>query len=586
VSTITLKRLFLLLSLTTVVLMSLLVLATLQQMRMSQNVTAASENRYRSYLLADELRQSSDDLTRLARTYVVTGEDKWEQQYFQVLDIRNGKAARPEDYQRIYWDFLAADQPKPRADDRRIALRELMEEAGFTAAEFAKLKEAEDNSNGLVQTETVAMNAVKGLYEDAQGRFTRRDTPNPAWARELMHDLDYHREKAKIMAPVDEFFVLLDERTRDNMAEAQHQAEQWLRLLLGLIAAIMAIFLLGLWLAYRQLRGTIGGEPLSVAHSLQRIAAGDLGHTLLKAAPNSVMTCAETMRQSLVKAIASARFTAETISTAVTQLHANSDESLQRVGQQQQDAALIAAAMTGMVETLRHVVHTVNEVTELTLETDRQAQEGADIVITNTQSIAQLSGEIERIAGMMQTLETDSQSIYQVVDVINGIAEQTNLLALNAAIEAARAGEQGRGFAVVADEVRTLASRTQSSTNEIHDMINKLQHSAQAASQAMHKGLSQVRASAEQADRTRQTFSAISASVDTLGRRISDMARAAAEQEQAAEQINDNINSIEGSIQHTATDARKLTDAAESLMSSTQAMLEDMRHFQLPAASL
>lgn len=585
-SNITLKRLFLLLSVTTAILMSLLALATIQQMRMSQRVTDASDNRYRSYLLADELRQSSDDLTRLARTYVVTGDEKWEQQYFHVLDIRNGKAPRPVDYHRIYWDFLAADQPKPRPDDRRIALRDLMEEAGFTAAEFAKLQEAEDNSNGLVETETIAMNAVKGLYQDDQGRFTRRDTPNPAWARELMHDLNYHREKAKIMAPVDEFFVLLDERTRQQMADAQQQAEQWLRFLIGLIAAILAVFLLGLWLAYRQLRGVIGGEPVTVAQSLQRIAEGDLGHRLLPAAPGSVMTCAETMRQSLAKAIASARFTAETISAAVTQLHANSDESTHRVGQQLQDASLIADAMTAMVETLRHVVQTVNEVTELTLETDRQAQEGADIVAVNTQSIEGLSTEIERIAGMMKTLETDSQSIYQVVDVINGIAEQTNLLALNAAIEAARAGEQGRGFAVVADEVRTLASRTQSSTNEIHEMINKLQQSAQAASQAMHEGLSQARASAEHADRTRQTFSAISASVDTLGRRISDMARGATEQEKAAERINENINSINGSIHHTADDARKLTEAAESLMSSAQAMLEDMRHFQLPAASI
>ncbi|MBB1125112.1 methyl-accepting chemotaxis protein [Thiospirillum jenense] len=579
-----LKRLFLLLGLTITVLMSLLALSTVRQLTIDERVTEASNNRYRSYLLADELRQSSDDLTRLARTYVVTGDAKWEKQYFDVLAIRNGEAAHPQDYHRIYWDFLAADQTSPRPDEERIALRDLMKRAGFTSAEFAKLKEAEDNSNGLVYTETVAMNAIKGLYEDAQGRFTVRGEPDPVRARTLMHNLDYHLEKARIMAPVDEFFVLIDERTRQTMADAELEARQWLQVQIALIGVILTLMLSGLWLSYRQLKNTIGGEPLMVAHSLQCITDGNISQPLTGAAPGSVMTCAELMRQSLVKAIASARATAEIISAAVTQLHANSDESTQRIVQQQRDSSLIAQAMSGMINTLRHVVQTVNEVTELTKETDRQAQTGAETMVMNTQSIERLSNEIDQITDMMKTLETDSQAIYQVVDVINAIAEQTNLLALNAAIEAARAGEQGRGFAVVADEVRTLASRTQSSISEIHNMIDRLRNSARQASQAMNDGLRQVRDSAAQADHARQAFNAISAAIDTLNRQISQMSSVAVEQESVAERINDNITNINGSIQHSAADTRKLTDAAESLVDSARKMLEDMRHFELPAA--
>lgn len=294
------------------------------------------------------------------------------------------------------------------------------------------------------------------------------------------------------------------------------------------------------------------------------------------------MTGAEAMRLSLVRAIASARTTAETISAAVTQLHASSDESMQRMNHQQQDATLISQSMESMVETLRHVVHTVNEVTELAIDTDRQAQEGAATVIANTQSINQLATEIERIAQMMTTLETDSQAIYQVVDVINAIAAQTNLLALNAAIEAARAGEQGRGFAVVADEVRTLASRTQSSTNEIHDMIERLQKSAQAASSAMTQGLAQVQTASAQADQARQSFTAISNAIDGLNRTISTMAHNAQQQEASAEQINANVNSINNSIGHSVSDTHKLAQAAEALMTSARNMLNDMEHFHLP----
>lgn len=528
------------------------------------------------------MRQSSDDLTRLARTYVVTGKEKWEKQYFQVLAIRNGEAPRPQEYHRIYWDFLAADQPSPRPADRRIALRDLMEQAGFTADEFAKLEEAENNSNTLVNTETVAMNAVKGLFKDDQGRFTVRRAPDPAWARELMHDQAYHEEKAKIMQPVDDFFVLLDERTAQAMDTAQRQARRWLQLLIGLIALTLATLLAGLWFAYQQLRRTIGGEPELVAHSLQQITDGDLSRPLNDAPADSIMTGAEVMRQSLVRAIASARSTAETISAAVTQLHANSDESMQRIDHQQQDVTLIAQSMNSMLETLRHVMHTVHQVTEMAIDTDRQAQEGAAIMVANVQSITEFAREIERIAQMIVTLETDSQAIYQVVDVISAIAEQTHLLALNATIEAARAGEHGRGFAVVADEVRSLASRTQSSTNEIHAMIERLQQSAQTASSAMTQGLDQVQTATGQADQAGQAFSAISTAIDGLNQTISTMAQNVQQQETSAEQINTHINNISDSMGYSVSDTQTLNQAAEALMTSADNMMNDMQHFRLP----
>ena len=107
---------------------------------MNQNkITAAQERRYQSYLLADELRQSSDDLTRLARTYVVTSDPRYEEQYWTVLDIRNGNAPRPINYQGIYLDFIAVDVVKPRGDGKAFPLQQLMKEQGFTEVEFAKL---------------------------------------------------------------------------------------------------------------------------------------------------------------------------------------------------------------------------------------------------------------------------------------------------------------------------------------------------------------------------------------------------------------------------------------------------------------
>ncbi len=175
------------------------------------------EIRYQSYLLADQLRQSSDDLTRLARTYVVSGDPRYEKMYWDVLAIRNGEKARPEHYERIYWDLVLNHGDKPRPDAQASPLRQLMKNMGFTEQEFSKLNEAQNNSDGLVKTETVAMNAVKGLYDDGHGSYTKKGEPDSELARRLMHDEQYHKYKASIMKPIDEFFEMLDNRTKSEV---------------------------------------------------------------------------------------------------------------------------------------------------------------------------------------------------------------------------------------------------------------------------------------------------------------------------------------------------------------------------------
>jgi methyl-accepting chemotaxis protein len=139
-------------------------------------IQSAQEWRLQSSRLTDELRQSSDDLTRLARTYVVTGDPKWEKQYFEVLDIRNGKMSRPDHYDRIYWDFRAADE-RPAGGGQAVALQTLMKNAGISDAEFDKLKQAQANSDDLVRTETIAMNLVKGLRDDGKGQYMVQGEP-------------------------------------------------------------------------------------------------------------------------------------------------------------------------------------------------------------------------------------------------------------------------------------------------------------------------------------------------------------------------------------------------------------------------
>ncbi|MCP8939996.1 methyl-accepting chemotaxis protein [Alsobacter sp. SYSU M60028] len=235
--------------------------------RAAHAVSDAHDARYASYLLADEMRQSSDDLTRLARTYVVTGDPAYKQQYNDIIAIRNGQKPRPVEAHRVYWDFVAAGNPQPRPPGRTVALLDLMKEAGFSREEFGKLEEAKANSDGLIGLEVEAMNAVEG--KDARGNPAPAD---PERARELLHSAQYHRYKAQIMKPVDDFFVLLDQRTAGAIERAESSLGLFM-LLTYVTTALLAgsVIVLCGFMWKRVLKGLDG-----IRAAMAAIAGGDL----------------------------------------------------------------------------------------------------------------------------------------------------------------------------------------------------------------------------------------------------------------------------------------------------------------------
>jgi methyl-accepting chemotaxis protein len=220
--------------------------------------------------------------------------------------------------------------------------------------------------------------------------------------------------------------------------------------------------------------------------------------------------------------------------------------------------------MNEMAATVQEVSRNAQYAADGALKADEEARNGAAVVTETIAAINSLSGNVENASEVIQRLEAESENIGSVLDVIRGIAEQTNLLALNAAIEAARAGEQGRGFAVVADEVRTLASRTQQSTSEIQEMIERLQQGSKNAVAVMEEGRRQTQAGVEQAARAGQTLQDITAAITSIRDLNTQIASAAEQQASVAEEINRSIVSINEVADETSLGMR------EAAMSSNQ----------------
>lgn len=236
--------------------------------RAAERIADAYEQRYRSYLLADELRHSGDDLTRMARTYVQTGDEIYRQHFDDILAIRDGRKPRPLAYGRPYWDLTLKDQSPPRGAGPPAALLDMMRLAGFTDEEFGKLAEAKTQSDRLTAPELEAMALVGGGGPDVETRRAR--------AIRMLIDDNYHLAKAAVMGPIAETYALIDDRT----AAAVSSAEVTATALRITVAAVGVVLILVLWRTYVALGDTLGGSVDDLRLQIAHIGQGDFASTV------------------------------------------------------------------------------------------------------------------------------------------------------------------------------------------------------------------------------------------------------------------------------------------------------------------
>ncbi len=272
---------------------------------------------------------------------------------------------------------------------------------------------------------------------------------------------------------------------------------------------------------------------------------------------------------------------AEQLNTMSADLGLITEETSKRVMQQLSETEQVSAAINEMSATVHEVAQNAGEAALSSQTADDEASMGQTIVEGNSRNITELVTELKQTTEVINALSHESENIGTVLNVIRDIAEQTNLLALNAAIEAARAGEQGRGFAVVADEVRTLAKRSQQSTQEIKDIVERLQESAGKAVNAMSSGQQKAETSMQHANSVSNSLNNIISSVSTINQMNIQIATASEEQSAVAEEINKNITTINHTVNETVEVSAKTTDMSNSLSALSLNLKEVISRFKL-----
>jgi len=710
--------------------------------RNQEDVKRSQEVRYQSYLLAYEFRQSVDDLTRFARTYVATGDPKYEDFYSRVAGIRAGLSPRPEHYERIYWDFMVANKEKPRPDlQETIPLFEIIKKAGFTDEEMAKFQEAMSNAEALVKTETSAFYAVKGRYDDGTGNFLIQRKPDQARAIRLLHDEAYHSEKAKTMAPIDELYVMQDKRTKAAVEMYTKRGKLYLNVSIAFLVLLSAIVVVSLITINRkvnkpiqglqdathhvamdlsqltqvamglangdlsqtaqiqtrpleiktkdelgnlaqdfnqmivQLRetteayakmgetvksqiadvnrlvqATIEGDlatradaskhqgdfrnivqgindtldavtgPLRIAGEyIERISVGDLPPKItasyngefnkIKNNLNHMIDLLNEMAQAVNQVAKGDLTTAvnprsekdavgnafaqmlanlrqltgqmqeatDNISRANNNISAATAEQASTVTEQVASVAETSSTVEEVRQTAQQSVERVQLVSEMASNTLKLAENGLDAVKRTEEGMLSLKDQVRHIAETILSLSEQTLQIGEIIATVNDIADQSNLLALNAAMEAARAGEAGRGFAVVAGEVRNLAEQSRQATAQVSSILSEIQKAANTAVMVTEKGTKSAESGVELAQSTGDSIRVIREHAQQVVAAAEQIAASARQQlggmdqiTRAMENINLGATQTQKGMQQVDQTAQNLNNLATQLASIVQ----------------
>jgi methyl-accepting chemotaxis protein len=424
----------------------------------------------------------------------------------------------------------------------------------------------------------VTVAAVNQRISEMQGRFGKLVSSSGERVAESLHNIS-----ASITTNLQTNFALVNKQSSKSSLEAEETIKVsetslvWTQIVTMTIIGALILIALCVFFVLRVI------FPINhLMGAMQDIAAGegDLTHRLPEKGDDEINQVARAFNMFVSKIQSTLGHTRESmveLNDATDILKELANQNSENVNKQRMETQQVATAITEMTATVLEISQSADSAASAAREANSEAAEGQDAMAATVNAIDSMSKEVSNAAEVINRLEADSESIGSVLDVIRGIADQTNLLALNAAIEAARAGEQGRGFAVVADEVRTLAKRTQDSTSEIHNIIENLQSGTRNAAQVMGGGLTAAKQTVEKASRAGDALNNIVKSVSSITELNTQIATASDQHTTVAQEIDRSVVRIsevsdkaaEGSTM-TARKSQEISSIGERLTALLQ----------------
>jgi methyl-accepting chemotaxis protein len=430
----------------------------------------------------------------------------------------------------------------------------------------------------------------KRLAESFNKALMRFEKKGVKPTEQALHSGDFHHANELILKTINPALHEIQEITASLLEIQEHKAslafEETDATYHSMITLVISTLVIGsvvsLFLAYFTISKISRGVCL-VEQTTQQFSEGQLNARIDyqdRDEIGRIATAFNAMGDQFQETINQVKESVARLASAAEETSTVTSQTTDGINQQLTETSQVATAINEMNSTVQEVARNAVQAASAAQEADTTFIEGRQVIDKVINAIGKLAHEVEEAARVIQELEQESRNIGSVLDVIKSIAEQTNLLALNAAIEAARAGEQGRGFAVVADEVRTLAGRTQDSTQEIEEMISKLQAGADNAVKVMANGKEMTQVGVEQAAAAGDALQKINAAVAQISEMNTQIAGAAEEQSTVTDEINRSIVSINEVSEQTASGAQHTATASNDLARLAETLKGLVEHFK------